>query len=287
MRIQRSYDVKQGGALYLVPTPIGNLEDMTFRAVRILQEVDLILAEDTRQSGKLLAHYEISQPMRSFHEHSNQEQVAEFVQLLQEGQTLALISDAGMPLINDPGHPLVQGVVEADIPIIALPGANAALTALPASGLPADAFTYYGFFPRQKNKQRECLEKVGGREETAIFYESPYRIERSVKQIVEHLGPSCPLVIARELTKYYEEYIRGTAGEVLAYIQEHPLKGEIVLLIQGGSGSGAKETGWDLSYTDHVKQLMEEGIKPNAAIKRVAKLRQVSRSEVYDAYHNL
>lgn len=281
------------GKLYLVPTPIGNLEDMTFRAINTLKEVALILAEDTRHTIKLLNHFQIETKMRSFHEHSRAHEVTEWVELLESGQDLALVSDAGMPLINDPGHPLVQACLEEAIDIIALPGANAALTALIASGLSSEHFTYYGFFPRATKEQKEVLSLVGSRQETAIFYESPFRIKKAVGAIEKELGPDTPVVVARELTKRYEEYIRGTASELATYLAEHSIKGEIVLMLEGGQlpaqGNLAQTAAQlELPYKEQVELAMaEDGLSAKDAIKQVAKQLGIKKQDVYQAYHEL
>lgn len=290
MQKQRSFQAditNNTGHLYLIPTPIGNLEDMTYRAVRMLQDVELILAEDTRQTVKLLNHFNIQTKMKSFHEHSHPHEIDSFIELLFAGHDIGLVSDAGMPLINDPGHPLVERALQENIKVISLPGANAALTALIASGLSTKCFTYYGFFPRDKKEQVQVLESVGAREETAIFYESPYRIKQAVAAIEKTLGPHCSLVIARELTKHYEEYLRGDAQELLAYLEEHPLKGEIVLLIEGG-GLETEVDFNQLPFKEHVELIMSvQGMIAKDAIKQVAKLRGVKKQEVYNAYHEL
>lgn len=299
MQIQTSFieqpgaDPAEKGKLYLVPTPIGNLDDMTFRAVNTLKEVALILAEDTRHTIKLLNHFTIETKMRSFHEHSRAQEVEEWVQMLEEGHDLALVSDAGMPLINDPGHPLVQACLEKAIDIVALPGANAALTALIASGLSSEHFTYYGFFPRSSKDQKAALSLVGSRQETAIFYESPFRIKKAVAAIEKELGPETLVVVARELTKRYEEYLRGTAVELSAYLAEHPLKGEIVLILEGGrlplgGNLAEKAVNLDLPYKEQVELLMaEEGLSSKEAIKQVAKQLNIKKQDVYQAYHEL
>lgn len=278
--------MNEPGRLYLIPTPIGHLEDMTYRAVQQLKDVDLILAEDTRQTKRLLNHYAIDTPLASYHEHTNWDVHDRYIERLQQGQSIGLVSDAGMPVINDPGHPLVQAVLDAGIEVTALPGANAALTALVASGLSAERFTYYGFFPRQNKERQEILATIGSRQETAIFYESPHRINDAVQAVVDHLNPQNPIVIARELTKLHEEYLRGTAESILNQLQERPIKGEIVFLIEGGHGQS--ESVEELTYKDHVLLLMQEqGLTANAAIKEVAKRRQVPKREVYAAYHEL
>lgn len=275
------------GQLYLVPTPIGNLDDMTYRAVSILNQVDMILAEDTRRTIKLLNHFDIQTSMQSFHDHTQDIRIDNIVSLLLEGQSFAVVSDAGMPLINDPGHPLVQKALDHSVSVIALPGANAALTALVASGLPANTFTYYGFFPRSNKEQKKVLQAVGNREETAIFYESPYRVSRAINAIVSTLGEEVKVVIARELTKQYEEYLRGTAQEIFAYLKDYTLKGECVLLIQGGILEDLDEIDTEVSLKEQVEQLIEDGLKPNQAIKQVAQRNQMRRQAVYQAYHEL
>lgn len=286
---QHSFQQHVTGILYLVPTPIGNLEDMTFRAVNILKEADIVLAEDTRNTIKLLNHFDIQANLKSFHEHSRSSEVTAWIKELQEGQTIALVSDAGMPLINDPGQPLVEACLSEDIPVVALPGANAALTALVASGLGSERFTYYGFFPRGKKEQKEILELIGQRDETAIFYESPYRIKQAVASVNSVLGEETPLVIGRELTKRYEEYIRGQAGEVSEHLQGREIKGECVLLIEGGHLEvDQHEALSNLPYKEHVELLMAtKGIQAKDAIKEVAKIREVKKQIVYNDYHNL
>lgn len=290
MQIQQSFKLQEEmGSLYLVPTPIGNLEDMTYRAVRVLQEVDLILAEDTRKSGVLLQHYQISTPMNSFHDHSDPQKVDRLVEGLQAGDAYALISDAGMPLINDPGHPLVQACIAQDIPVVALPGANAALTALIASGLAADRFTYYGFFPRKSSDQDQVLAEVGQGSGTAIFYESPHRIHKTIKKLQEQLAESTQLVLGRELTKKFETYIRGDVQSIERWLGDQTLKGELVLLIESGQ---AKQNEFEainsLSLAEQVQQIIDsQACTPTQAIKKVAKLNQLSRNQVYAAYHQL
>lgn len=291
MNIQQSFkDEENRPCLYLVPTPIGNLEDMTYRAVRILTEVDVVLAEDTRMTAKLFNHYQIKTPLKSFHDHSSNQRIDEIIQKILSGQKIALVSDAGMPLINDPGHPLVQEALKNNIPVIALPGANAALTALIASGLPATTFTYYGFYPRNKNDRQELLQFIKTQKETALFYESPYRITQMLQSFKSDYSPNAQVVIARELTKRFEEYLRGTVDEVLTHVKEQGIKGECVVLLEGLDDDPKKDQDplLTLSISDHVKQLIEqEKIKPNAAIKKVAKIRQLPRSQVYNSYHNI
>ncbi len=280
----------EGPCLYLVPTPIGNLEDMTLRAIRILKEVDVVLAEDTRQTQKLLKACDIETTMQSFHDHSSDQTVDYWLHYIQAGHQVALVSDAGMPLINDPGHPLVQALLDHDLSVISLPGANAALTALVASGLAANQFTYYGFFPRKNQDQIAVLTSLRQRVETAIFYESPHRLHKCLQSITEHVGPQTPVVVARELTKKFEEYLRGTAEEVLAHLNDHPIKGECVVLIEGPNQE-ENSNQWldsDLSYQEQVQALIDqEGLAPKDAIKEVAQANQVKKQVVYKAYHQL
>lgn len=289
MKIQNSFQTGEFGKLYLVPTPIGNLEDMTFRAIRILKEVDIILAEDTRNSIKLLHCFDIHTPMQSYHQHSRDSQTKEIIENLLQGKNIALISDAGMPLINDPGSDLVKQAHAESIPVVPLPGPNAALTALVASALPSEQFTYYGFFPRGSKERGATLQSVGQRSETAIFYESPYRIKDAVEAVAKYLGPEVEIVIARELTKCYEQFIRGQAIEMVAYLKDESLKGECVLLIEGGSLSQVlSENQAHLPYKDHVQELMAlKGLTAKEAIKEVAKIRKVRKQEVYNAYHDI
>lgn len=292
MFLQKSYhdEESMGGCLYLVPTPIGNLGDMTYRAVDLLKRVDMILAEDTRNSLRLLKHFEITTPMASFHEFSGADRVAEWVQALQDGCRIALISDAGMPLINDPGHPLVQGALAHALPVIALPGANAALTALIASGLVSDRFTYYGFFPKKKREGEALLDCIGHRAETAILYETPHRIEKTLSLLETTYPSATQIVLARELTKKFEEYLRGTVEEVVDYVRTHPLKGEIVLLIEGQALVKQEDMSeWsEAILKDQVQNLVDNsGVTPNEAIKQVAKRHHLRKQAVYNAYHDL
>ncbi|MFK8243701.1 MULTISPECIES: 16S rRNA (cytidine(1402)-2'-O)-methyltransferase [unclassified Facklamia] len=289
MHLQKSFSANEYGKLYLVPTPIGNLEDMTFRAVNQLKAVQLILAEDTRHTIKLLNHFYIDTPMQSFHEHSSNAQVEKYIAMLLQGTDIALVSDAGMPLINDPGHPLVQAALMQKISVVALPGANAALTALVASGLPAERFTYYGFFPRELKGQKQVLALIGERAETAIFYESPYRVAKSIAVMMKYLHQDTQVVVARELTKQYEEYLRGTLIQVNEWVAEHDIKGECVLLIEGGralESSSDKITDQSLSLREQVTQYMQTyQVSSKEAIKEIAKLNQIRKQIVYQEYH--
>lgn len=218
--------------LYLVPTPIGNLEDMTFRAVRVLKEVDLILAEDTRNSGKLLKHFEINTPMHSHHMHNEHKTVEGIVRRLQAGEKIALISDAGTPAISDPGFLLTRACVEAGVEVDCLPGATAFVPALVNSGFPNDKFVFEGFLPVKKGRQTR-LQILAEEERTIIFYESPHKLLKTLANFVEFFGPARPVSVSREITKLHEETIRGTATEVLQHYTHKPPKGEIVIIVGG------------------------------------------------------
>ncbi len=220
------------GTLYLVPTPIGNLEDITLRAIKVLQEADLILAEDTRTSGKLLKHYEISTPMQSHHMHNEHKILDKLLERLKGGDTIALISDAGTPAISDPGFLLTRACVEAGISVECLPGATALIPALVNSGLPADRFVFEGFLPLKKGRQTK-LEQLATETRTMIFYESPHKLLKTLEQFTNYFGPERPASVSRELTKLYEETIRGSLSEVLAYYTTHTVKGEFVLVVAG------------------------------------------------------
>ena len=229
---------KEKGKLYVVATPIGNLEDITVRALRVLREVELIACEDTRQTRKLLEHYGIEKPTISYHDYNEQERARELLTKLQEGQSIAQVSDAGMPGISDPGYRVVKLAIEQGITVVPIPGPSALVTALAASGLPTDAFEFRGFLPAKSGQRRTALESVGDVQQTVIFYEAPHRILETLQEIAEILGPHRQVVIARELTKIHEEFIRGTAGEVLKILHGRELRGEITLLIGKAESAG-------------------------------------------------
>ena len=267
--------------LYLVATPIGNLEDITLRAIRVLKEVDLIACEDTRQTQKLLNHYGISKRAISYHEHNEASRAAELVEKLTAGVRIAMVSDAGTPGVSDPGFRLVALAIERGVPVIPIPGAAAFVSALVGSGLPLESFSFRGFLGPKSGSRRRELEKVRQSPQTEIFYEAPHRILDTLKDLVAVLGPERPVVVARELTKVHEEFLRGTAGEVLATLSKRgEVKGEIVLLI--GPGSGEESQPARVSVSDRVQQLMrEEKVDEKSALKRVAKERAISKSEAY------
>lgn len=286
MQIQQSFKTQSPcGKLYLVATPIGNLQDMTFRAIETLKAVDFICAEDTRNTGLLLKHFEISTKQLSFHEHNAKEKIPELLALLQSGKDLAQVSDAGLPSISDPGHDLVKAALAADIDVIALPGASAGITALIASGLAPQPHVFYGFLPRKKGQQTRFFEEKKYYPETQIFYESPYRVEATLENMLSVYSDR-QIVLVRELTKIYEEYQRGTITSLLRYLAEHPLKGECLLVVAGASESSVvpSET---VDIKEAVERLISDGMKPNQAIRQIAKTYQLTRQEVYKTYHDL
>ena len=219
------------GILYVVPTPVGNLDDMTFRAINVLREADLILAEDTRTTGKLSAHFDIASPKQAFHMHNEHKMVERYIKRLQQGQNIALVSDAGTPGISDPGFLLIRASVQGGVEVITLPGATAFVPAIVNSGLPCDSFYFEGFLPQKKGRQTK-LETIAASAKTVVLYESPHKIEKTLAQIVEFCGAERPVTISREISKKFEETLRGSASELLSIVQERGgLKGELVVCI--------------------------------------------------------
>jgi len=289
-------------ALYLVGTPIGNLEDITLRALRILKEVDLIACEDTRQTAKLLNHYGIETRTISYHEHNELTRAAELIMHLDQGKSIALVSDAGTPSVSDPGYRLVQLAIRHRLPVIPVPGPSAFLSALVASGLAAESFVFRGFLPVKITQRRKLLEEIKQSPWTQLFYEAPHRLLGTLEEITDVLGPQRRVVVAREVTKVYEEFVRGTAAEVLAtFKQRQEIRGEITLLIgreetpaqvakdaaQGPAGA-EQATAARLPMValknarTRVRELMRtEKLEEKEAMKRVAKEMGVSKSEVY------
>ena len=268
------------GTLYVVATPIGNLEDITYRAVRVLQEVDLIACEDTRHTAKLLQHYGIDKPTISYHEHNEAARAEELVAKLEQGLSVAQVSDAGMPGISDPGYRVIRLAIERGMRVVPVPGASALIAALAAGGLPTDSFQFLGFLPAKSGQRRTLLEPMRNAQHTIVVYEAPHRIAATMQDLVEILGAERPVVLARELTKMHEEFIRGTAAEVLARVQEHELKGEITLLIGKSERTAATVTDKPLAL--RLKEIMQEQkLDEKAALKALAKETGLSRSEVY------
>lgn len=288
MQVQKSFKGQSSyGTLYLVPTPIGNLQDMTFRSVQILKEVDLICAEDTRNTGLLLKHFEIETKQYSFHEHNAYEKIPDLLERLKSGLSLAQVSDAGMPSISDPGHDLVKAAIAEDIPVVALPGASAGITALIASGLAPQPHIFYGFLPRKKGQQIDFFKEKVSYPETQIFYESPYRVADTLENMHEVYG-NRQVTLVRELTKLYEEYQRGSISEILDYIDSNPLKGECLLIVTGASENDREENlTSDVTPVEAVETLIASGMKPNQAIKTIAKERKINRQELYNLFHGV
>lgn len=283
MKIQRSFRGDTGiGTLYLVATPIGNLEDMTLRAIRILGEVDLIAAEDTRNTGLLLKHFEISTKQTSFHEHNAKEKIGDLVKLLEEGKNIAQVSDAGLPSISDPGHDLVKAAIRAGIPVVTLPGASAGISALIASGLAPQPHVFYGFLPRKSGQQKSFFESRKAYPETQIFYESPHRVVATLKNMLEVYG-NRQVVLVRELTKLYEEYQRGTISQLLEYLEGENPKGECLLIVEGRSEEAEELT--DEEMFQAISKLIAGGMKKNQAIKQIAKEQGQNKSDLYARYH--
>jgi 16S rRNA (cytidine1402-2'-O)-methyltransferase len=282
-------NVAERGELYLVATPIGNLEDMTVRAVNILKMVDIIAAEDTRQTKKLLNHFEIETRLISHHEHNKETSVKGIIELLNEGKKIALVSDAGMPAISDPGYELVREAAAQNIPVIPIPGANAALSALIASGLPTAQFVFVGFLPREKKEIKEQLKRLQYYSETLIFYEAPHRIVKTLEQMQEFIG-NRQVSLARELTKRYEEFIRGTLDEVIPYLREQDqIRGEFCIVVEGYIGDQPEkdEAQWwsDLDPIEHVERYVEQGLSTKEAIKKTAEDRGTPKRDIYNLYH--
>ena len=290
MQQQKSFEQRETGTLYLVPTPIGNLQDMTPRALTILTEVDLIAAEDTRHTQQLLNHFEIATKQISFHEHNWQAKIPSILADLQNGKNIAQVSDAGMPSISDPGKELVAAAIAQGIAVVPIPGATAGVTALIASGLVQQPFYFYGFLQRKNSEQIAELQRLATLRDTTIFYEAPHRLKQTLENIQKVMGDDRQVVLARELTKKYEEFLRGTVAELVAWAKTHDIRGEFVVMIAGFTGEETADTDSDdatLTVQEAVAKLVAKGLKPNAAIKQVAKDRQLDRQAVYADYHGI
>src|ERR1700686_1793000 len=271
------------GCLYLVATPIGNLEDITLRAVRVLKEADVIACEDTRQTQKLLNHYGISTRTTSYHEHNELTRAPELVLDLEQGARIALVTDAGMPGISDPGFRLISLAIRHHIPVVPIPGASAFLAALVASGLPTDSFRFSGFLPAKSGQRRKLLESVRESPRTQVFYEAPHRVQEALEDIVEILGGQRHVVIAREVTKLHEEFLRGHAEQILETLKARgDIKGEITLLIGKMEATQQKASRLPISVRKRVEQIIaEEKLDEKAALKKVAKEMGIAKSEAY------
>lgn len=283
MQIQKSFKEQSPyGKLYLVATPIGNMDDMSIRMVNTLKEVDVIAAEDTRNTGLLLKHFGIETRQISFHEHNAQEKIPVLLDLLKSGQNLAQVSDAGLPSISDPGHDLVKAAIDEDIAVVTVPGPSAGISALIASGLAPQPHIFYGFLPRKSGQQKEFFESKKAYPETQIFYESPHRVKATLENMLEVYGDRS-VVLVRELTKIYEEYQRGRISELIDYLAENALKGECLLIVAGASLE--KEDKADADLLAEIDSLVQSGSKKNQAIKEVAKKYGRNKSQLYALYH--
>jgi 16S rRNA (cytidine1402-2'-O)-methyltransferase len=267
--------------LYVVATPIGNLEDITLRALRILKQSDLIACEDTRQTQKLLNHFGITTRTSSYHEHNESARAEELVGDLAKGARIALVTDAGMPGISDPGYRVIAKAVEQQIPVIPVPGASAFVAALAASGLGTDSFAFHGFLPPKRGQRRQALENIRTSQQTQVFYEAPHRVKEALEDVLELLGTERQIVVAREITKVHEEFLRGHASDVLKEISSRAdIKGEITLLI--GRAEGKETVPSAASISQLVRRAMsEEGLDEKAALKKAAKSKGISKSEAY------
>ncbi|GEB34004.1 16S rRNA (cytidine(1402)-2'-O)-methyltransferase [Brevibacillus parabrevis] len=288
MNIQRSFAQEETGVLYLVATPIGNLDDITVRCLETLRAVDVIACEDTRQTRKLLNHFQIEKRTVSYHEHNKEASGQGLLQWLAEGKRIALVSDAGLPAISDPGADLVRDAVAAGYPVVPVPGANAALTALIASGLPTDRFVFCGFIGRENKERREELERLKRYPETLIFYEAPHRIAKTIAAMREAWG-NRRAVLARELTKRYEEFVRGTFDELLEWLDSGEVRGEFCVIVEGYTGAVETEEAVDwwqqMSVVGHVDHYCEQGLSKKEAIKQAADDRGLPKRDVYNEYH--
>lgn len=289
LHTQRSFDSEAGGCLYVVGTPIGNLQDASSRSLQVLSEVDWIACEDTRHTRKLLSHFGISTPFTSYHQHNQREKGAQLIQWMKQGRRVALVSDAGMPVISDPGEELVRLAVAENIPVIPVPGPNAAVTALVVSGLPARTFLFLGFLPREQKALARELERIKHYPETLILYEAPHRLYKTLQALHRHLG-NRRVCLTRELTKKHEEVVRGRLDELLEWFQEQEVRGECTLVVEGARTDSATEEQpyweqWDV--TEHVQYWMEQGLSVKEAMKKTAQERGVPKREVYRMYHGL
>ncbi len=272
----------QGGVLYLVATPLGNLEDITLRALRILREVDLVACEDTRRTGRLLKHFDIDKPLQSCHDHNESQRGRELADRAARGEAIALVSDAGTPAIADPGYKVVQAAIEAGVRVVPIPGPNAALAALAASGLPTDSFLFHGFLPPRRAKRRAVLGSVARAPATAVFYEAPHRILAALSDI-DDLLQDRELVLARELTKLHEEFLRGTAASILERLRKRAsIKGEFVLLV---APSPKHESDSVEPLESRLEELTQAGLGTMDAIKQIARERGISKREAYARVH--
>ena len=266
------------GTLFVVATPIGNLEDVSIRAVRVLREVQVIACEDTRHTRLLLQRYAIATPLVSYHEHNERARTPELVRRLQAGESVALVSDAGTPLLSDPGYTLIRQAISSEVPVVPVPGPSAITAALSVAGLPTDRFVFLGFLPRKSAERRRVLEAVQAIPWTLVLFEAPTRVEATLKDLQVILGER-PVALMRELTKRFEEVLRGTPKEVLAHAQGRRLRGEVTVVVGGGASPGATSVG---DPQEELKALLAAGTPPTEAVRKVAKAHGLPRRVVYD-----
>jgi 16S rRNA (cytidine1402-2'-O)-methyltransferase len=270
------------GVIYLVATPIGNLEDISLRALRILKEADLIACEDTRQTQKLLNHFGISTSTVSYHEHNEAERAKELAEKAKTGAVIAIVSDAGMPAISDPGYRVVLEALVLGVPVVPVPGASAVVASLAASGLPTDSFRFHGFLPAKQGQRRHVLEDIRSSSATEVFYEAPHRLVEAMRDIVDVLGPARPVAIAREVTKLHEEFIRGRSGDILRLLESKEVRGEITVLIGKADAEAQTAVSPTQTLAQRMAELMSgEKLEEKEALKIVAKERGASKSEIY------
>lgn len=273
--------MEKTGTLYICPTPIGNLEDITYRTIRILNEVDLIAAEDTRHTLKLLNHFEIKKPLISYHEHNKMGKGPVLIDKLNQGQSIALVSDAGMPGISDPGEDIIKLAIEEGIDVVGLPGPSASILALVISGLPTKRFVFEGFLPAKKKDKEAKWVELQSETRTIIMYESPHHLKKYLKELENHLG-NRKIALCRELTKTYEEIFRGTVETAIAYYEEHDPRGEYVIIIEGGQVQVAQDMDFEeRTIPEWVTYFMAEGLDKKEAVKKTAKQLGLSKNEVY------
>ncbi|MFM7423414.1 MAG: 16S rRNA (cytidine(1402)-2'-O)-methyltransferase [Elainella sp.] len=269
----------QAGTLYVVGTPIGNLEDMTLRAISVLRQVDAIAAEDTRHTGKLLQQFQIATPQLSYHDHNRQSRLPDLLGRLQQGRSLALVSDAGMPGISDPGFELVEACVATGIPVVPIPGASAVITALSAAGLPTDRFSFEGFLPAKGQARQQRLESLQTESRTLVFYEAPHRLRQTLLDLQAALGPDRPIVLARELTKRYEQFWRGTVAEAIHYYQTREPQGEFTLVLGGHRAAPLQLS--ESALLAELQHLISQGLSRSQASRQLAEQTALPRRQLY------
>jgi 16S rRNA (cytidine1402-2'-O)-methyltransferase len=267
------------GTLYVVGTPIGNLEDMTFRAIDVLKQVDLIAAEDTRHTGKLLQYFQIKTPQISHHEHNRVTRIPELVEKLKQGAAIAIVTDAGMPCVSDPGYELVKACADAGLPVVPIPGVTAVITAIAASGLDSLRFTFEGFLPAKEKERQDALTQLQSETRTMVFYESPHRLRESLASMAIGFGETRLVTIGRELTKLHEEFWRGTVGEAIALYQTRDPKGEYTIVVAGSTAVVASVSDADLRSA--LARLLADGLSRSAASKQLAAELNLPRREIY------